>query len=249
VARWTRAVTTYVLNFDHHSRQRLLTRRVDAGKRRSKIVEDGADQVGEKRESEAPPSQKDKTKAATDPKRPFVSAQIKAILLSWVNLLIRRASSAAACSVRTITCPSEGACQLSTPYSPEGGEVSHLVFTKDLLAKPLVDVPSKVMDGHVGVELREPWDGHGRSRLTDVLLTKEELGTQVRDCHGCWVRDGDGLDSGKDDVLGWRKVCSKKGGREARDKVGQGGRGTKMGRRCGGGREASAMSTSLLWSR
>lgn len=48
------------------------------------------------------------TGSGAHPNSPLVSAQIKAILLAWVNALIRRASSWAAGVVRTMTCEEGG---------------------------------------------------------------------------------------------------------------------------------------------
>lgn len=60
------------------------------------------------------------------------------------------------------------------------------------------------MNGDVGVELCQTRDGDGCSRGSDVLLSQEELSSEVCDGDGVGVEESDGFDSGESDVLGCR---------------------------------------------
>jgi len=70
------------------------------------------------------------------------------------------------------------------------------------------------VNGDIGVELCQPRDGDGCSRGSDVLLSKEELSSEVCDGDRVGVKESDGFDSGKSDVLGCRGGKGKKRARQ-----------------------------------
>jgi hypothetical protein len=96
-----------------------------------------------------------------------------------------------------------------------------------VLAQHLALLSSKIVDGDVRVELCQSGDGDLSSRSTDILLSKEELGPEIRLGNGGRVVERDGLDTGKTDVLGWsverarRRREAKEGKGRRRDPKGE----------------------------
>ena len=99
---------------------------------------------------------------------------------------------------------------------------THLEALNEVDRDRLAGVPSQVAHGYIGVELGQTRVRRLRARAADVLLAQEELQGCTRSAiaslrayaplthlraqilHGHWLRveDGDGLDTGENDVLG-----------------------------------------------
>lgn len=68
------------------------------------------------------------------------------------------------------------------------------------------------MDGNwdIRIELSDSRSSDFGTRFADILFLEEELGGEIGDGNGCGVIEGEGLDSGKGDVLGCERLGKRK---------------------------------------